>query len=520
MENVERDISTSGVLPPPHPLLIPEILLQVGPYLSQATVYHCVLVCRTWNACLTPHLFQRVSLPKRQLLNGNKRRSRPMISALQRNASHIRVLVCADNNVVLRQITPQCTGIETLVIGKITLEVLPILQLCKDTLVQLEFTPAHHVQLYSSHSGSNERSLQPKDINEVLKAISNLSKLKHLVLTGLRVKDSAQLQLLFEYCQQLSSLELRHTSVYGAAPSSLMFNEMRTLSLVECPMPITDQLMLVMQCPFLDHLTWIRQWNTIPIESLGPLMEVGRRELKSLDISRGNRPDTDTAMLLESLPSLKTLIACETPFGPISLRAILDNNLKDQIQVLHLMDCSAVTPMMVNQIMTSCPGLKSLSADRLLAIDVIDKDGLPWVCRDLEELRVVFVGPLLLSSYETQHAVYSKIATLRRLRLLNLGQNENRMWNSKSVLDLSLANGLGQLAPLRELEEFDFCEMNHRLGMDEFKFMLRYWRNLRTLHGRLNADKDREEFIRSFLRNERPGIRLKRSLKNRRGQSF
>ncbi|KAG0014812.1 hypothetical protein BGZ81_000248 [Podila clonocystis] len=129
-----------------NPLLLPEVVRLIGPHLSQASNVACLRVCRTWNFNLTPFLFREVSLPKRS--NGNskatgktsKRALRPLVSALQRNGYMIRALCCEDNT-LLRQISSFCVHLETLVLGKVTSEVLPILRLNQGTLVRLELTP-------------------------------------------------------------------------------------------------------------------------------------------------------------------------------------------------------------------------------------------------------------------------------------------------------------------------------------------------------------------------------------------
>lgn len=518
-----------------HPLLLPEILFQIGSHLSQATVLQCLPVCRTWRACLSPYLFQRVTLPRRQSAKSSKRTSRPMIAALQRNASNIRTLICADNNAILNKITPHCIAIETLVLGRITPEVLPILRLCKDKLVRLEFSPDRHFQPPSHYPqtatvpdsillsspptilGCNTAKLTLRQVADLLEAITDLSRLEHLVLDHLGLRSERQLLVFFEYCQRLSSLELHHTAVMGAAPSGLVFRDMRSLSVVDCVMPLTYQMVLIHQCPYLTHVTWIRGGYVIPIDSIG-LWTVDRRELKSLDVSKSMADDSVMATTLTQLLSLESLIVRESLFGPASFSVVL-SDLGNQIQVLDLVDCKSVTPEMVHEILGSCRALKSLSADRIRVMDVTESPK-PWICQDLEELRIVFVGPVLLVSLsllDVQRAVYDRIATLRRLRLLSLGRcGSSAKWSTKSVLDLSLAAGLGRLSSLQELQEFDFCRMAHKLGMEEFKFMMRYWPKLEAMHGYLHADKDREAFIESYLRSERPGIKLKHHLKYRR----
>ncbi|KAG0253843.1 hypothetical protein BG011_006130 [Mortierella polycephala] len=517
--NTDTTIDITGDTKSPqslHPLLLPEILLLVAPLLSQTSIYHCVLVCRTWNACLTPFLFQRVTLPSPRRFD--KRASRPMIPAMRRYGGQIQTLICGDNNAVLTQITPDCTAVETLVLGKIAADVLPILRGCKDTLRRLEFTPNQTLRpqtlLASAMSSWNARGM-PLGVQltkDILDAITNMSCLEHLILDYLGLKNQDQLVQFFGFCQQLVSLELHNTAVIGASPANLLFKRMESVSFVDCGMNLSDQMMFLVQCPSLKHITWIRVGHMIPIEMLGPLWTMSKRELESLDISNGIMADDNIALTLNKLPCLTSLVARASLVGPHSLSAV--DRLKETVEVIDLVDCAQVTPEMVNHILSTCTALRSLSADRLWAMDVIDSQ---WVCHELQEFCVVILGHSVLPKYETQHAIYTQIAKLRKLRLLNLGRSgATPNWSGKSCLDLGLANGLGQLSALDQLEEFDFCQMRHKLGMGELKFMLKSWPKLEAMHGYLSLDQDRDAFLASFLKNSRPGIKLKHNLRYRR----
>ncbi|KAF9431428.1 hypothetical protein BGZ76_000315 [Entomortierella beljakovae] len=497
-----------------HPLLIPEILLQVAPMLTQHTVFDCVLVCRSWHTCLMPFLFQRINLPRRKQIKKSKFASRPLISTLRKNASCIRTLICEDSNTILQQITPNCTSIETLVLGNITPEILPILRLCKETLVQLELMPSRTLVMPNviTFSCGSTTYITPKQYREISGAVLELSMLKHLVIDYLGIRDEEQLNSFFEFCTQLRSLEIHQNGIIGAAPTTLQFPNMKSLSIVDSSMRLSDQLALIWACPSLDHVTWIRQGHAIPLESFSQLWKDGRQELKSLDLSNGVTPDGQLHVVFSRLLNLSSLVAQNSKFGMLSLSELL-KHLKDKIQVLDLTGCQSVTPEMVQQIMQTCPALKSLSADRLRAIDVLESRQ-PWVCHDLEQLRIVVTGPSILPIMETQHAIYNQIGKLKRLKLLNLGRYlRPSLWFTQSILDLSLSGGFRQLGLLKELQVFDFCQMDHKLGMEEYKFMLKSWPKLDTLHGQLSSSHDRSAFIESFLKNERPWLRIRSSMR-------
>ncbi|KAG0281738.1 hypothetical protein BGZ95_011656 [Linnemannia exigua] len=508
----------------PNPLLLPEILWQIGPLLDQQHIAHCVLACRTWNATLTPFLFQRVSLPRKKLLPNGKYGTRPMITALQRNGAHIRHLICSpDSNTILRQITPQCTAVETLVLGKITPEVLPILRLCRDTLTRLEMIPNPHSSSSSPSPStltqSYQRTLSVLGYSQILPrsestallgAILNLPHLDHLILDYLGLRDPAQVLSFFEYCKRLTTLELHNNAIFGQAPHEIEFNSLQSLSLIDSSMQIADQMMLFLQCPSLDNVIWKKYGATIPIQALSRAWSSGLRPLKLLDVTNVKVPDEDLAEALARFTRLENLIARDTLFGPLSKKAIIDV-LRSTLEVLDVVDCSGATSEVVTEIMSLCWSLKSISADSLRVLDVLENK---WVCGDLEELRVVFIGPSMMSKVATQLAIYNRIAALKRLRLLSLGRyGSTSRWSVRSILDLSLNNGLGLLATLTELREFDFCQMYHNIGIEELKFMVKSWPRLEVIHGILSADKDRTAFMESYLQHVQPNIRVKHNLK-------
>ncbi|KAF9905656.1 hypothetical protein EC991_001486 [Linnemannia zychae] len=50
-------------------------------------------------------------------------------------------------------------------------------------------------------------------------------------------------------------------------------------------------------------------------------------------------------------------------------------------------------------------------------------------------------------------------------------------------LELSLESGLDELAGLEQLEELDVSQMAHRIGMEEVRWMVEHWPNLKTVEG-------------------------------------
>ncbi|KAF9301834.1 hypothetical protein BGZ74_006211 [Mortierella antarctica] len=583
-----------------NPLLLPEVLRLIGPHLSQASNVASLRVCRTWNLNLTPFLFRDVLLPKRS--NGkpkatgktSKRALRPLVSALQRNGYMIRALHCEDNT-LLRQISSFCVHLETLVLGKVTSEVLPILRLNQGTLVRLELTPEerrlpttwprvmredqddeddYNSMFTGSSSTSSSSSSSPflsplpsmipppvptvdhllsspthpftgtnpkpeVPVKELIQAIMRLERLEHLILDYLCLSPRNELfEPFLEFCRDhLKTLELHNNAILDGPPRHLMFPKLRALALVNSSMSMLKQLQMVaMQTTQLKHLSWIHQQFLIPLQGWARRTEANSNHatndgiiispetgqfLSSLDISHSVVRDEMIRRCLDAHPQLERLVARDcSNIGSKSVDAIIR---LQYLQVLDLRDCHNITPEVAFNLLRGCTALRSLSLDRAWIREFLqwspEEATATWTStQTLEELRVVFVGSLLdrtpsLRSFEVQQTIYRHLSKFTRLRLLNLGRSGAVKWSDKSVLDLSLANGLDHLAGLTELREFDFCQMNHRLGMEEVKWMLAHWPRLEKMAGHLSNDPDRAGFMESFVRHERPGIVLKHKLK-------
>ncbi|KAG0014813.1 hypothetical protein BGZ81_000249 [Podila clonocystis] len=297
--------------------------------------------------------------------------------------------------------------------------------------------------------------------------------------------------------------------------------------------------MVAMLTPQLKHLSWIHQQFLTPLQVWATFRTIDTDRnvdgiginsarlqfLSSLDISHSVAKDDMIGQSLDSHPQLERLVARDCLYiGSKSVDAIM--RFKN-LQVLDLRDCPNITPGVAFYLLRECSVLRSLSLDRAWIPEFLqcspEEESAAWAStRTLEDLRVVFVGPILrnatsLTSFEVQHTIYRHLSKFTQLRLLNLGRSGAAKWSAKSVLDLSLVNGLDQLAELAELREFDFCHMKHRLGMEEVKWMLSHWPRLERMAGNLSYDRDRAGFMESFLRHERPGIVLKHKLKYKKG---
>ncbi|KAF9578608.1 hypothetical protein BGW38_005504, partial [Lunasporangiospora selenospora] len=273
--------------------------------------------------------------------------SRPMVEALNRFGFFIRTLICEDAaSPLLRTITPNCLGLETLIIG--TGSGLTAVELNKNTLRRLELTPYRNFMLPTTATAGVGPSIDEYDFaaltmgqtrqglnsfrlaqrepalrsKEVLEAIMDLKNLEHLVVDHLGLRSALELSEFFQFCGQLTSLELYNVAIVDLLPPHLRqptmvgnrmaveespesldtsfgsqdaevivlprcahcrmeatvledegdainmaFKKLRFVSLVNLWMPIQDQFLFLAQCPSLEHVTWIRQGHEIPLSA-------------------------------------------------------------------------------------------------------------------------------------------------------------------------------------------------------------------------------------------------------------
>ncbi|KAK3830363.1 MAG: hypothetical protein J3R72DRAFT_528052 [Linnemannia gamsii] len=338
-------------------------------------------------------------------------------------------------------------------------------------------------------------------------------------------------------------------------------------------MTINGVLTLLEVFPNLTHLRvdGIR-WNpTGPCESsyipLPPSQRSGGQFLKNFDC----RFVFDWDALLKNIPSIvewnngSSLSAEEVKyldelFGPRleSFRAShLPPNPEDYPDSRSRDDPT-------NQFIVTHPNLREFdSIDNRIKVDEMLRQ--PWACMGLERLtcqivevnrlnkeeetliaKVMAPGYLIeLTEEETRvvekfhrcraqhHGVYDRLASLTRLKHLNIGYENRDPWEYKGgeayigedgvtylkydepmfdTLEMSLESGLDRLGALRNLEMIGFECINHRIGRAELDWMAKSWSKLRLMYGldkerllEIEYDKNRAA-LRKYFKRLRPDV--------------
>ncbi|KAG0198379.1 hypothetical protein BGX28_008196 [Mortierella sp. GBA30] len=174
---------------------------------------------------------------------------------------------------------------------------------------------------------------------------------------------------------------------------------------------------------------------------------------------------------------------------------------------IDLMFCDALTSTMVQEILCSCPNLKSITAVELHYMDIAAFPQ-PWVCKGLQIFNIgitligaVSSGRVVLphSRYEQEvldedvnailsrahRAIYGQIAQLVDLRNLRICNKHVEKLGQKNLLRPSLEFGLGALATLKQLEYFDCGEALVYVRLQEsvqiVEWMVEHWASLKAI---------------------------------------
>ncbi|KAG0317389.1 hypothetical protein BGZ97_005462 [Linnemannia gamsii] len=428
------------------------------------------------------------------------------------------------------------------------------------------------------------------------------STLTSLSLVGREIKGADLMLIWRAACRHLTKLELARCSVENEAPlwgenvaeiseaaAMVMETEPRPpsalqyLRLIEVRgmMPRTQFKVFIADSPRLKSLAWQvhrshagsapreRLWVTTeddfwqdyhgqPADPLQHWLE-----LTSLELTSGKETlavsDLQLAILLDRAgDTMERLTLGAIQVGEATFRSM--RRFFDSLAHLDLRLCSKVTGTMVQQVLASCPGLKSVAADSIHASDIIDGD--PWVCFGLQSWTVFVNLSLASSSWSSspsgvgdgrsrtqvsrrqhqrqqqtcsgrqaqkgklkandntmnstnndveqemlQQCVFERLSTLTCLERLDLDRHYpltgRAALKAVETLDWRLRKGLDKLVTLTRLTSV--CLSSHQpmnMSKSAAVWMIEHWLQLEVVRGRLGERKgDHKELARLFQRN-------------------
>lgn len=522
---------------------LPEIRTSIGPHLTLASLYSCVLVSKEWRASFTPFLWRTFYFGP---YKGDISLDLPSQTSIQKYAYYIQHLI-------VRSLTPYTFQ---LVIFKNTpLTQLKGLYLCEAVgenkcttglgwlfvqnpgLTIVDYDGGHSKLTYGgggdgssgnsdiyhhsgSHGGFPSRQGQ-RLLGDFEVLLSRCPELTDLT-TRFVDYDKKYRELLRRLCES----RLRRMSFYinkftSAFDEDLDDDTIRMPHLQELSIRCTGGarggnsggvspgLETILGCPKLRVLRWFAASADPTIARFRKILEACPL-LEAIELQHMVVPDNVIAEVLETMQALATEVIVPERKEPFSSGGGGSNTLGFKVKAFEALErrhfstlvvlnigtqSKEVTSLMILRVLSTCTRLKEITACQLMAKDIRDGPGV-WACRRLEVFRVKIRGfrdPLM---DRIRAAVFRRFATLPQLRVMHIGGVDRK----EEGVVLRLECGLGQLVGLEDLESVSvFPGCAQKMRKEDVEWVRAHWQRLKVLEGDLHPMEEVSEAIREVL---------------------
>ncbi|KAF9549219.1 hypothetical protein EC957_004519 [Mortierella hygrophila] len=395
------------------PLLLPEILSNIGRFLAKRELIACFQVCSTWHAALEPVLWADLNFEK-QLLQSYfvdaERQVRilpdpPTIQRLARHITSIRYRGCQSPISLL--ILPHIVRLTRLRVFHHSSATLR-------SLILRNVASLVHIHWEEQYSGLASVYRPPDLVDDMFSVMVQCQHLHTLTLTRSTVSES-QAQPFYQLLQQLHSITLSSTSIHSFPSDPIHFPNINSLALLAVDMDPKQQFKLVASCPNLGTFSWKARVRT-PITADALTLPTTCPRLTALDLSRCESSDSIMAQIMQKSPHLTFLDASRSSFGTACFK-ILVRNQSRALQHLDIRTCGDVTSEMIHAIMVYCQRLVSFQASDIPARVLIQEPQIQ--CLQLEILTLNLTE--IAQDKTIQFRVYEQLARLTRLKVLTFG---------------------------------------------------------------------------------------------------
>ncbi|KAF9930007.1 hypothetical protein BGZ67_006009 [Mortierella alpina] len=338
-------------------------------------------------------------------------------------------------------------------------------------------------------------NIQPHKIDSFLQSAVGFPNLSSLELSGTTLGGESA-QSLWRVFPQLESLVLTEVlfldlNAIDEYAETLIFPRLSThhLQLNSMELPPLHQAQLILSCPELRTL----QWCTLSHEKnkfLGSLCHLAHsmteghlRQLQDFH-AIGDAFDSLIAQILNAMRHVRSLKMHSNSFGVISLPALQPH--MSTVKELDIQHSRYLTSEMVQTILCSCPALRTLKVDRMLAKDAA-QEGKDWVCGST--LRCLSLGFVFLrNEMHLQPKVFERLASLTRIEDFVMSQHHSLFWG-ESGLKLRLEDGLENLKAWKRLKTIHVLnDMSLVVEQSEIAWMVDQWDDLELFSGRTDDD--------------------------------
>ncbi|KAG0228271.1 hypothetical protein B0O80DRAFT_450697 [Mortierella sp. GBAus27b] len=484
------------------PLDLPEIESHVSKYLRQNDLVRCIRVNKTWYKTFLPALWSDVFLCP---ISARPHEHGPGLAALREHAHFVRKM-----------------GLDSALSGQIMSLVFPNLR----TLHFTEFMDQRDkylVHFLDQHKDTVTDLELITYRREVWKHFSSLGKVRRLDLremVDMSFPKDTLTPNFWRFCTRLEILCLTMVANVELLriPDKTRFPRLREVRIqaTEAHVETTTMISFLRRCPNLETAAFpahgIESGLPVSLEFVRHFAAGAWPKLRGVRFGAKEMTDEDTAVILRSFQQPCYLFGVgSSGFGPKAFPSLRRHF--STLEHLILAGCRSVTSDMIQEVLSSCPLLKTFWADgvngRVLA------NGRPWVCHGLVSLkvRIEFIlsadRPAMTMDEKSRihRRIYEKLATLRRIESINVGRDRMHeglgfphLQSRFRGLELQLGLGLDLLTNLKNLKSFEFQESVQRMTQDEICWILKHWVNLGFIHGTMDCiNPDKNDTLRHML---------------------
>ncbi|KAI8359051.1 hypothetical protein B0O80DRAFT_485064 [Mortierella sp. GBAus27b] len=481
-----------------HPLLLPDILILLGSFLSKGDLFKATLVCRCWSNVLNPQLWKSVVIDTRFGGQGCLYKQEHSLG-LEQHLHFIRSLdvsflekprLTEDPAQVaeerLKTILKGCQRLTQLSTNVLYEDLFEMLDKNRETITRFEW-------LAYGESQDQHLTLRLWNVLSDGTDTGGMRHLKHLRLRWVIIQPgdghSTPHSTFAKLCLRLETLELRcctltywPISMSGLpqdkdnGDSSLpMFWNMRKVTFYK------------LEGDLASHQRFLSQWH------LPSTFTTLALEPSTWDVNIGPRSIAAAAAL--NLPSLSLLSSCDDPLE-------LSSDL-------------------IQQLFSSCLCLVRLDVRPCIMIAKGPAEA-PWIASRLVQLDLLIAGVEEMDTCEDptctcggggtcsgQSIIYEQLSRLVSLEDLSLaeGVNHYALFDGPRI-DFSLRHGMGKLVTLERLRRLDIRKLEGlKMGLEEGAWIRDHWPALDRLKlGHFHCDLSIHDMVMTYLHENRPRL--------------
>ncbi|KAG0210539.1 hypothetical protein B0O80DRAFT_463640 [Mortierella sp. GBAus27b] len=437
------------------------VLPVLAKFLAQGDHARCLRVSQRWYSALLPSLWSHLDLqdPDFAIL--------PPLETLDTHRHLVKSLLCYRN-------IPQ---------GYYSMHYpsLKVLDMYDPRFYSTETLIQHRDTLQELHVQGCDDDFQPG----FWEAITQLPSLKTLNVTNLELNKD-DMHYFYKACENVTHLTICQSMLTTPPPQRSDLSRLEFMHLEWVDGVTNDQqlrwLFGAIRIKHLNWDPWDRKESGTPIEAVAKYAASGgwlnMEEFIFHSSQASQASDEHLAQIIGAMSPARVLDVLHSGFGPLAME-----KLRMHFSTLRHLNISdgqgnhAHTSQFVPEILASCPLLEDLSADHVLADNVMD--GPRWACSaKMRRLRLFFglsMDPI--TAMQQQEDIFTRLSEMRSLEYLNVSW-PGREPLQRPTLDFRLDMGLDRLQTLKRLVELRFHRTPQSMGIEEVDWMLYHWKCL------------------------------------------